>query len=148
MTKHRRLGLSLMLVLVGMAAVASAADRELAVGRWYGEVAIAGTYKDKSFDFRRWLKVNFADGTGETTMRYYLGDSYQTETVEKFRWEVLGDVYWEQCTSVRDDAGTQPCSSRTEYDIKRLSSREFHNVSRRSGIEYREIKVPEQFRLP
>jgi hypothetical protein len=49
---------------------------------------------------------------------------------------------------VKEEAGTRTCSSRTEYDIKLLTSREWINASRRSGIEYRDIKVPAQFALP
>lgn len=139
----------LVLLLAVAAGVAwAAADKGLLVGRWYGEVAVSGSYGGKAFDFRRWVTKKSADGTGLTTMRYYLGTQYQTETVEAYKWGVTGDIYWEDCVSVKDDAGTRSCASRTEYTITRLTDREFQNASKRSGIAYREIKVPEEFKLP
>lgn len=150
-TPHRgqgSIGLLLALLFAGMTAVASAADRQAVEGRWYGELSINSSYGGKPFDFRRWLRVNDADGSGQTTMRYYLGTQFQTETVEKFQWGVTGDTYWEECISVKDEEGDRSCANRTEYDIKRLTDREFQNVSKRSGLEYREIKVPAQFTLP
>ena len=142
------IGLALALCFAAVAGLASAAERQNVVGRWYGEVSVKGTYGGKAFDFRRWLRINHTDGTGQTTMRYYLGTAYQTETTETFKWGLAGDTYWEECVSVKDHDGTRTCSNKTQYDIKRLTDREFWNASKRTGTEYREIKVPAEFGLP
>jgi hypothetical protein len=130
------------------ATVATAADKRMIVGTWYGETTVPGQYGEKSYNFRRWLRVNYANGTGKTFMRFYTGPNLQVETTEMFKWGVDNEVYWEECNSVKEDAAPRPCSGRTEYRIQMLTSRELLSDSQRTGLAYREMKVPADFKLP
>lgn len=141
----------LILVLVSAnALVATASDRQY-VGVWYGETDDAGQYGSIPFSKRRWIKIVAADGTAQTTYRYYLDSRMQTESVEWHHWGFDGrGMYWEQCISARDENGQRDCSGArpVNYSVQAFDGREFRYTSMASGKSYLMTSVPRDFTFP
>ena len=112
-------------MLLGLsAAMAGAASRDDLLGTWYGESQDNGQLDGISFDNRRWTVVHTPDGTGMQIMRFYQGARFQIEIVMSFVWGVDNNVWWVECSTVRDARGLQDCSRipRSDYRIDSLDS--------------------------
>ncbi len=119
------------------------------VGGWYGERIHSGEVQGKPFNHRRWLTTHRSDGTARDVFRYYLNDQLQVEYVEDYTWGVQDGVYWNVCQSQHHTgSATVPCAERSEYVIRSVTAREFRYYSKKSGIEYSMVRVPEDFQLP
>jgi hypothetical protein len=118
------------------------------VGSWYGERIHSGQIQGKPFNRRRWFTTHRSDGTGRDVYRYYQDDKMQAESIEDYRWGVQDDIYWNVCQSTGFTGSAMPCSERSEYIIRSVTSREFRYCSKKSKIEYSMVRVPEDFRLP
>jgi hypothetical protein len=146
-----RFRLALALLLLGLsAAMVGAASREDLIGTWYGETQDNGQLDGVSFDSRRWTVVHTPDGTGMQIMRFYLGSKFQTEIVMSFVWGVDNNVWWVECSSLRDDRGLQDCSRipRSDYSIESLDSGGMSYTSTVGGQRYLMRRVPRDFTIP
>jgi len=147
----RRFRLALALLLLGLnAAMASAANREDVLGSWYGETQDNGQLDGISFDSRRWTIVHTPDGTGMQIMRFYQGSRFQTEIVMSFVWGVDNNVWWVECSTLRDARGLQDCSRipRSDYSIESLDDGGMRYTSTTGGQRYFMRRVPRDFTIP
>jgi len=126
----------------------SADQSQMFVGRWYGERVESGQVAGKQFNHRRWLSVCQSDGTGRSVQRAYLDSTLQGEVIMDYRWGVESGIYWEICQSRVQNGKVLSCVDRREYEVQSITTREFRYRSKKNGIDYSVVRVPEAFRLP
>ena len=118
------------------------------VGTWYSETKENAVVFGKPYDMRRELLNNRSDGTKTNTNRFYLAGEVVAEAVATYVWGVERDVYWTTCQTSIANGRASVCSTRNEYDIISVGSREIRYRSRTSGTTYSMIRVANDFRLP
>jgi hypothetical protein len=118
------------------------------VGNWYGETVLSGKIEGQDYNFRRWLRVNHADGIQRIVFRYYMDGVMRGEEVWQGRWTYQNGVYSSACESVLVNGKIKNCSSRVDYDVHSIDAKEMQYTSRSSGKRYRTSRVADDFRLP
>ena len=124
-----------------------ATQRDVLVGRWYGEQSRAGG------KMKRWVVDAYPDGVFRITFRFYEPEGGYREQVEVGEWAISGPVYFLSTKGwIQGDTFLKADSASPElYDAYRIISLEpklFEYEHFVSGSRYKVRRVNAGFALP
>lgn len=124
-----------------------ASQRDVLVGRWYGEQERAGG------KMKRWVVETFPDGVFRITFRFYEAEGGYREQVEVGEWAISGPVYFLSTKGWIDGdtflkADTASPELYDAYRIISLEPRLFEYEHFVSGSRYTVRRVNASFALP
>ena len=118
------------------------------VGKWFGEIEIAGVGK------RKWIIERYPNGTYQTHYRVFTEDGHVRDTVEAGHWGVSGPVYFSINRATRPIDGrfrdTDPGDPKyyDAYEVIELTHHVFRFKHSEHGAEFEMKKVDDDFELP
>ena len=139
---------SLLAALLALAPAVHAEGKADLVGTWYGEILQGGMRGQVKYDAYRTLSHNRPDGTKTIVFRYYDAGKVVQQSNAVLLWGLEGGKYWTVCVEFVFEEMVAPCSGRQEYDVLSLTPEEMRYRSTGSGIEYKAIRVKDDFQLP
>lgn len=118
------------------------------VGKWFGEVEIAGGGK------RKWIIERYSNGTYQAHYRVFTEDGQIKDAVEAGHWGVSGTVFFSINRAMRPLDGrfrdTDPADPKyyDAYEIIELTNHVFRFKHAESNEKFEMKKVDDDFELP